>query len=83
VTDAKSDRALTFKEMCETIVEANLFQNRDGSIPTAEDIFNRSPTGALGWIMLWYEVAKALLEVRQGMRDLGVELPQHERIEMP
>ena len=52
----------TIKEMCETIVKADFLRNQDGSSPTAEQIFNSSPSGELFQVFEWYEDAKQILE---------------------
>lgn len=48
----------TFKEICEFIAEADILRNKAGEPPTAEEIFNYSPTGELFMISVWYEQAK-------------------------
>lgn len=53
---------MTGKEMCEKIVEADFLRNPDGSTPTAEEIWNYSPTGELFHIFEWYKTAKQILE---------------------
>jgi len=52
--------AITLKQMCETIANTRLLTKKDGSHPTAEEIFNYSPTGELFMIWEWYAMAKAL-----------------------
>jgi hypothetical protein len=53
---------MTYKEMCETIAAANILKFQDGTQPTAEQIFNYSPTGELFMIPEWYAIAKKKLE---------------------
>ena len=43
--------------MCETIVEAGILKSPDGSAPTAEQIWEYSPTGELFMIYEWYHLA--------------------------
>ena len=42
--------------MCDTIVEAD-FLTIEGRKPTAEEIFNYSPTGELSEVFNWYYTA--------------------------
>ncbi len=56
---------ITAKEMCQTIVRADFLRDADGVAPTAEEIFNYSPTGDLSKMFEWYEVAKVILETKQ------------------
>ena len=50
--------------MCEAIVEADFLRKKDGAAPTAEEIFNYSPTGELSKIHEWYEIAKEMLAAK-------------------
>lgn len=52
----------TGKQMCETIVEAKILEKRDGTSPTAEEIWNYSSTGELYMIFEWYQDAIAKLK---------------------
>ncbi len=54
----------TMKDMCETIVEADFLRSPDGTPPTAEQIFNYSPTGELFDVFFWYETARTILATR-------------------
>jgi hypothetical protein len=56
---------MTMREMCETIVQSGILKKTDGTAPTAEEIFNYSPTGELFMIFEWYEVAKEKLSLDQ------------------
>ena len=49
------------QEMCETIVRAKMLKKPDGTHPTADEIWNYSPTGELAMVYLWYEDAKMIL----------------------
>lgn len=51
----------TYKEMCETIEKADILRKKDGTKPTAQEIWNYSPTGELFMIHEWYEEAQAVL----------------------
>lgn len=55
------ERPISGREMCETIVRANILRRADGTAPTAEEIWAYSPTGELSQIFEWYEQAKAVL----------------------
>lgn len=53
---------ISLKEMCETIEKSGILKRKDGgSSPTAEEIFNYSPTGELIMIWEWYQVACLVL----------------------
>ncbi len=56
-----SSEKITFKDMCDMIVEAGILQKPDGSMPTANEIWNYSPTGETYMIHEWYEEAKMVL----------------------
>ena len=48
----------TMKQMCEHIVKADILQFKDDkSSPTAEEIFNYSPTGELYMVFQWFNEA--------------------------
>ncbi len=51
----------TGKEMCETIVKADFLRKDDGTAPTADEIWNYSPTGEISMVILWYWEAKEIL----------------------
>lgn len=44
----------SYKHMCETIAVAEIMQNKDGTLMTAEEIFNYSATGELFSVHIWY-----------------------------
>lgn len=52
---------MTMKEMCELIARADFLRKDDGTAPTAEEIFNYSPSGELFMVFAWYEKAKCIL----------------------
>lgn len=51
----------TMKEMCETIVSADILCKKDGSALTPEEVFNYSPTGELFMVFMWYAEAMVKL----------------------
>jgi hypothetical protein len=53
------------QEMCETIVKADFLRRKDGTAPTAREIFDYSPTGELFMVFEWYQTAKLILESRE------------------
>lgn len=55
---------MTYKEMCETIVEADLLRLRGGGRPTWKQVFCYSPTGELHMIHEWFALAKAMLSIK-------------------
>ncbi|RLI34172.1 hypothetical protein DRO66_09240 [Candidatus Bathyarchaeota archaeon] len=52
---------MTMKDMCEKIVEADFLTDEVGNKPTAEEIFNYSPTGELSQVFEWYNKACVIL----------------------
>ena len=58
----------TMKKMCEKIVEAELLICKDGTAPTAKEIFDNSPKGKLYMIFEWYRAAKIVLKNRRKKR---------------
>ena len=56
---------ISMKTMCEKIVESNLLQKKDGSSPTAEEIFNYSLAGELFMIFEWYKLALLILKTKK------------------
>lgn len=52
---------LTMRDLCEHIVKADILQFNDGTSPTAEEIFNYSPSGELSQVFVWYEIACEVL----------------------
>ena len=56
----------TMEEMCETIVKAKLLKNKDGTEPTAKEIYEYSPAGELSMVFFWYKAAKKKLKVIEG-----------------
>jgi len=52
---------LTMKDMCETIEKAGILEKKDGTAPTAKEIFEYSSTGELFMIFEWYAIAKKIL----------------------
>jgi len=63
----KSPKEISFKDKCEIIEKSKLLQNKDGTYPTAEEVFNYSPTGALYEIEDWFFAAaiKLFPELKQ------------------
>jgi hypothetical protein len=55
--------------MCETIVKADFLRNKDGSAPTAHEIFEYSPTGELSRVFEWYQIAQAILEEKAKLEN--------------
>jgi hypothetical protein len=53
---------ITIRQMCEHIEKAEILAFKDGSRPTAKQIFNYSPTGELYKIWDWYDMACFILE---------------------
>jgi len=53
--------SVTMKEMCETIVAADILRYPDGSSPTARQIYESSPSGELFQVFFWYNAAKSVL----------------------
>lgn len=51
----------TGKQMCEHIVKADFLRKKDGSRPTADEIWRYSPTGELFMVFAWYEAACKIL----------------------
>lgn len=47
----------TYKQMCETISDVKIMQNKDGAWMTAEEIFNYSAAGELFRVHIWYLMA--------------------------
>jgi hypothetical protein len=52
--------SLTMQEMCETIERAGFVKKKDGTLLTAREIFEYSPTGELVMIWEWYALAKQM-----------------------
>lgn len=48
---------ITMKQACEHIVKAEILICKDGGTPTAEQIFNYSPSGELFMVFEWYKSA--------------------------
>jgi hypothetical protein len=55
--------------MCHTIVEADFLREKDGTAPTAKEIFHYSPRGELAMIFEWYEVALIMKGQREKLRE--------------
>jgi len=53
----------SIRQMCETIEKAKILEKSDGSLLTAEEIYNYSPTGELFMVFQWYECAIKILEM--------------------
>ena len=53
--------SLTGKDMCEWIVKSGILRRPDGTAPTAEEIWNYSPTGELSAVFEWYDMAVIVL----------------------
>jgi len=47
----------TIGQMCEHIVKADILKKKDGSSPTATDIWLSSPSGELWQVLEWYRMA--------------------------
>lgn len=58
-------KIMSCKDMCETIVEADILRKSNGEPPTAHEIFNYSPTGELFMIFEWYAIAKEVLKEKK------------------
>lgn len=53
---------MTMKDMCETVERAGIIKELNGHCPpTAEQIFNYSPTGELSRVFEWYAMAQLVL----------------------
>jgi len=63
------DNGVTGQEMCEFIVKADILRF-SGVPPTAEEIWNYSPSGELHQVFFWYELAQFVVKKRA---DNGVE----------
>jgi hypothetical protein len=59
---------MTFKAMCEEIVAADFLRKKDGTAPTAEEIWRYSPTGELYMIFEWYETALVVGTFKKKLR---------------
>ena len=57
---------VTMKQMCETIVSADFLRYQNGDSPTAEQIYNYSPTGELYMVFTWYEQAQIIIQNKAG-----------------
>lgn len=55
------NKGITMKAMCEHIVKADFIENKDDTKPTAEELFNYSPTGELYMVFEWYKMACILI----------------------
>jgi hypothetical protein len=55
---------MTYKQMCEDIVSAEILHKEDGTMLTPRDVFEYSPRGELFMIPIWYEQAKIILNDR-------------------
>ncbi len=66
---------MTGKEMCERIVEAGILRKPDGTAPTAEEVWNSSPSGELAQVAAWYEEAVAVLAARQATEQTVTTQP--------
>lgn len=49
-------KEVTFQQMCKEIAESKMLTKRDGTHPTALEIFNYSPTGELFMVYEWYSI---------------------------
>lgn len=54
-------KGLTFKKVCTIIEKSQILIKKDGTHPTADEIFNYSPTGELFMIWEWWYQAKIVL----------------------
>jgi len=58
MTQKENKNGFTMKEMCEHIVKADIVQFKDNKTsPTAEEVFNYSPSGELYMVFQWYNEA--------------------------
>ena len=55
------------KTVGETIVEADILRKKDGSAPTADEIFNYSKNGEVSMLFQWYPIAVYKLYVNLRM----------------
>jgi len=58
---------MTGKEVCELIVKADFLRKPDGTAPTADEIWESSPTGELYQVFQWFEQAKLIIGLRDGI----------------
>lgn len=58
--EKETEQYKTIKDICEFIADSKILVRKDGTNPTALEIFNYSPTGELFKIFEWYEVAKSV-----------------------
>lgn len=56
---------MTYMEMCKTIEKAAILTRRDGSKPTANEIWNYSPSGEIYMLHVWYGIAVAALSTKE------------------
>ena len=56
---------ISMKEMIDEIIKADFLIKKDGTKPTAEEIFNYSSTGELYMVFAWYyEAVKILTKIQ-------------------
>lgn len=67
------DEPKTFHEMAEAVEKVGQMQKRDGTKPTAAEIFNSSPTGELFQVAEWYRSAVRIQVTVGKLKDLGVD----------
>ena len=60
------EKKLSMKEMCEAVAESQTLSKKDGTSPTADEIFNYSSTGELYMIFVWYD---AIMEIAKRIRE--------------
>lgn len=58
-------RKMTMQDMCKEIERAGFIVNRSGEPASAKEIYEYSPTGELGMIWGWYELAKVVNSIKE------------------
>ncbi len=59
---------MTLGDMCKEIADSEMLTKKDGTHPTAEEIFNYSPTGELFMVFQWYQ---ELQLIKDGVNKLA------------
>lgn len=55
---------MRYIDICEVIETSGILKKKDGSNPSAIEIFNYSPTGELFMIHEWFDIALMKLEFK-------------------
>lgn len=63
------ERNVSYKDMCEKIVEAKFLQKNGKFIENPEEIYNYSPTGELIMIPIWFIDAYNLLKDNKNFNE--------------